>query len=162
MSPDNLQLPLLLQPFFLSPATLSVVQYPLPPQWPHSQRKSNSTHRFTTRLPPLRTATLKDHSLHTWTRSGRSLLYARKSSCPRTVPCGTSDVTQNVWLVRVCMPSASFAEEGEGRLLLLTSPACVTLTGGSGVPCRKPCWTTGSHQLVPCWWDCKQSCEWWQ
>ena len=47
MSPDNLQLPLLLQPFFLSPATLSVVQYPLPPEWPHSQRKSNSTHHFT-------------------------------------------------------------------------------------------------------------------
>ena len=72
MSPDNLQLPWLLQPFFLSPATFSVVHYPLPPpQWPHSQRKSNSTHHFTTRLPPLRTTTLKDHSLYIWTQADR-------------------------------------------------------------------------------------------
>ena len=50
-------------------------------------------------------------SLPLYLDTGRSLMHARKSSSPRTIPCGTSDVTQHVWLVRV-YTLASFAEEG--------------------------------------------------
>ena len=50
-------------------------------------------------------------SLPLYLDTGRSLMHARKSSSPRTIPCGTSDVTQHVWLLRV-YTLASFAEEG--------------------------------------------------